>query len=57
MVHNAKTTERRPTLLIASVEEPSTGKEIVHGIPTTAPLVPLDFFLVNIQGIVPKVKT
>ena len=54
MVHNTKVTEKQPTLLIASVEEASTGKEIVHDIPTTAPLVPLDFLLVNIQGIVPQ---
>ena len=54
MVHNTKATEKWPTLLIASVEELSAGKEIVHNIPTAAPLIPLDFLLVNIQGIVPQ---
>ena len=36
------------------LEELSAGKEIIHDIPTTALLVPLDFLLVNIQGIVPQ---
>ena len=48
MVHNSKATEKWPTLLTASVEELSATTEIVHGFPTTAPLVPLDFLLVNI---------
>ena len=32
----------------------SDAKEIIHDIPTAAPLVPLDFLLVNIQGMVPQ---
>ena len=53
-INNTKATEKRPTHLTASVEELSTGKETVHDIPTTAPTVPSDLPLVNIQGIVPQ---
>ena len=53
-INNIKAKEKQPTLLIAGVEELSTGKETVHDIPTTAPTVPSDFLLVNIQGIVPQ---
>ena len=53
-INSIKAKEKQPTLLIAGVEELSTGKETAHDIPTTAPTVPSDFLLVNIQGIVPQ---
>ena len=53
-INNTKATENRPAHLTAGVEELSTGKETIHDIPTTAPTVPSDFPLVNIQGIVPQ---
>ena len=53
-INNAKATVKWPTYLTASVEELSTRKETVHDIPTTAPTVPSDLPLVNIQSIVPQ---
>ena len=57
VAQDGKEWEEWPTHLTASVEELSTGKETVHDIPTTAPTVPSDLLLVNIQGIVPQDAT